>query len=230
MIRDVKLIDYLPMFVREYREIQKIMEIENPEIQEVENETEIIMNNQFIQTCDINGIKKFENLMGITPLENDTLETRISRVLSRWNETSCYTFKVLIMKLNALCGINNYEIIRNINEYTMKIITHLEYSGQTDELDYLLNYIIPANIAVASENKININLDSTSKIASNVTFSNFIELTDSFNEIYEINSNSKVAMGTTNTAIIEITDDFQETFNIEGDSKIGSNVNLTEII
>lgn len=230
MIRDVKLIDYLPMFVQEYREIQKIMEIENPEIQEVENETEIIMNNQFIQTCDINGIKKFENLMGITPLENDTLETRISRVLSRWNETSCYTFKVLIMKLNALCGINNYEIIRNINEYTMKIITHLEYSGQTDELDYLLNYMIPANIAVASENKININLDSTSKIAFNVTFSNFIELTDSFNEIYEINSNSKVAMGTTNTAIIEITDNFQETFNIEGDSKIGSNVNLTEFI
>ena len=29
MIRDVKLIDYLPSFIQEYREIQKIMEIEN---------------------------------------------------------------------------------------------------------------------------------------------------------------------------------------------------------
>lgn len=230
MIRDVKLIDYLPSFIQEYREIQKIMEIENPEIQEAENETEIIMNNQFIQTCNLKGIAKFESLMGITPLESDTLESRISRVLMRWNETSCYTFKVLIMKLNALCGINNYEIIRNINEYTMKIITHLELSGQTDELDYLLSYMIPANIVITSENKMNINLDSTSKIASNVTFSNVIEITDSFNEIFEIKGDSKIANVATNTAIIEITDNFKETFNIEGNSKISSNVNLTEII
>ena len=230
MIRDVKLIDYLPPFVQEYREIQKIMEIENPEIQEAENETEIIMNNQFIQSCNLKGIAKFESLMDITPLQSDTLESRISRVLMRWNETSCYTFKVLIMKLNALCGINNYEIIRNINEYTMKIITHLELSGQTDELDYLLSYMIPANIVITSENKMNINLDSTSKMASNVTFSNFIEITDSFNEIFEIKGDSKIANVATNTAIIEITDNFKETFNIEGNSKISSNVNLTEII
>jgi len=230
MIRDVKLIEYLPVFIQEYREIQKIMEIENPEIQLAEDETEIIFNNQFIQSCNVKGIAKFESLMGITPLESDTLQTRITRVLMRWNETSCYTFKVLIMKLNALCGINNYEIIRNINEYTMKIITHLELSGQTDELEYLLNYMIPANIVVTSENKININLDSTSKMASNVVFSNIIEITDSFNEVFEIESDSKIASTAVNTAMIELTDNFNETFYIEGDSKIGSNVNLTEII
>lgn len=230
MIRDVKLIDYLPPFIQEYREIRKLMEIENPEIQIAEDETEIIMNNQFIETCNIKGIAKFESLMGITPLESDTLESRISRVLTRWNETSCYTFKVLIMKLNSLCGTDNYEIIRNINEYTMKVITHLELSGQTDELDYLLSYMIPSNIVITSENKININLDSSSKIASNITFSNVIEITDSFNENFEIKSDSKIANATINTAIIEITDNFKETFNVKGDSKISSNINLTEII
>ena len=50
MIRDVNLIGYLPPFIQEYMEIRKIMQAENPEFQFVEDESEIIKNNQFIQT------------------------------------------------------------------------------------------------------------------------------------------------------------------------------------
>ncbi len=45
-----------------------------------------------------------------------------------------------------------------------------------------------------------------------------------------INNDSKYAGGVTDTLTIEITDNFNETFNIKGENKIGSNVNLTEII
>ncbi len=231
MIREVELLNHLPLFIQEYREIREIMKSENPEIQSLEDETEIIFNNQFIQSCNLKGIAKFEELMKITPEINDTLESRISRVLSRWNDTAPYTFIVLCQKLDVLCGKDNYEIEKNFNEYKMKITTHLELPGQVDELDYILDYMIPANIDLTSENKIFLNMtDGTTRIASGIVFCNYIEITDNFKENLNINNDSKYPGGVTDTLTIEITDNFNETFNIKGENKIGSNVNLTEII
>ncbi len=259
MIRDVELLKHLPLFIQEYREIRTIMNSENPEFQSAENETEIIFNNQFIQSCNIKGIAKFESLMGIIPEPDDTLESRISRVLTRWNDTVPYTFIVLCQKLDTLCGKNNYEIIRDIDKYTMNITTHLELTGQAEELDYILDYMIPANIAMTVDNKIYLNMtDGTTKLASGITFCNMIEITDNFDETFEISGQSKHAgiigdtkmieitdnfneniqienninIGNTiiNTMSIEITDNFNEKINIENKNKVGSNVNLTEII
>lgn len=231
MIRNVELLNYLPLFIQEYREIRAIMNAENPEIQIAEDETEIIFNNQFIQTCNLKGIAKFESLMGIVPDPNDTLASRISRVLTRWNDTVPYTFIVLCQKLDTLCGEGNYEIERDINNYTMDITTHLELVGQTDELDYMLDYMLPANIATTIRNEMYLNMtDGTAKIASGITFCNIIELTDNFQENMEIDGDSNMANAVVDTAIIEITDNYQENMEITGDNEIGSNLSLTEII
>ena len=231
MIRDVELLKHLPLFIQEYREIRTIMNAENPEFQTAEDETEIIFNNQFIQSCNLKGIAKFESLMGIVPEPDDTLTSRISRVLTRWNDTVPYTFIVLCQRLDTLCGEGNYEIKRDINNYTMDITTHLELVGQTDELEYMLGYMIPANIAIAVNNKIYLNMtDGTAKLASGITFCNIIEITDSFQENMGIESDSNIAGAVVNTASIEITDNFNENFEIDGDDYIGSNLSLTEII
>ena len=169
--------------------------------------------------------------MGIVPEPDDTLASRISRVLTRWNDTVPYTFIVLCQRLDTLCGEGNYEIERDINNYTMDITTHLELVGQTDELEYMLGYMIPANIAMTVNNKIYLNMtDGTAKLANGITFCNIIEITDSFQENMGIESDSNIAGAVVNTASIEITDNFNENFEIDGDDYIGSNLSLTEII
>ena len=110
MIRNVNLLNHLPEYIKEYREIQEIMNTENPEFQLAINETEKILNNQFITTCDEEGISKYESMMKIYPLASDTLESRKSRVLTRWYSALPYSWFFLIRKLNSLCGIGNYEI------------------------------------------------------------------------------------------------------------------------
>lgn len=152
MIREVNLLSFLPEFVQEYREIKHIMNSEQPEIQKLENETEIIKNNQFILSCDIDGIARFENLLGITPKPDDTLDARKSRVITRWNDSIPYTYKGLKEKLNVMCGEGNYLLIPSFNEYGLEIVVSLPLSGQADELDYMLSYMIPANIVVTSRN------------------------------------------------------------------------------
>ena len=152
MIREVNLLSFLPEFVQEYREIKHIMNSEQPEIQKLEDETEIIKNNQFILSCDIDGIVRFENLLGITPKPDDTLDARKSRVITRWNDSIPYTYKGLKEKLNVMCGEGNYLLIPSFNEYGLEIVVSLPLSSQADELDYMLSYMIPANIVVTSRN------------------------------------------------------------------------------
>ena len=152
MIREVNLLSFLPEFVQEYREIKHIMNSEQPEIQKLEDETEIIKNNQFILSCDIDGIARFENLLGITPKPDDTLDARKSRVITRWNDSIPYTYKGLKKNLNVMCGEGNYLLIPSFNEYGLEIVVSLPLSGQADELDYMLSYMIPANIVVTSRN------------------------------------------------------------------------------
>lgn len=152
MIRDVDLISQLPLFIQGYREIKHIMNAENPELQTIEDASETIKDNLFILTCDENGISRFEQLLNIVPNSNDTLNVRITRVLARWNDTIPYTYKSLIEKLNIICGDGNYQIIPNFNEYEMELIVNLPLSGQVEELDYMLSYMIPANIVVKSRN------------------------------------------------------------------------------
>lgn len=152
MIRQVDLISHLPQFEQEYRELKQIMIGETPEIQVIEDETEIVKNNQFIVSCDLVGIKRFESLLKITPNPDDTLEARISRVLTRWNGSIPYTYRALVDKLNLMCGDGNYTIVPNFDAYELEVFVSLYLSGQVEELDYLLSYMLPANIHVTSHN------------------------------------------------------------------------------
>lgn len=176
MIRNVKLKDHLPIFIQEYREIQKIMDAENPEFQLAMDESEKLKDNLFISSSDEKGIAKYEDMMGIIPLETDTLESRISRVLTRWNKSTPYSYFFLLRKLNSLCGVDNYTIKRNINKYEMEIITHLELSGQVDELLYLLDDLIPANIECDLDNQILINTKTEITPVCGVVFCELIEI------------------------------------------------------
>ena len=204
MIRTVKLEHYLPPYIQEYREIWKLMQAENPEFQLADDESEKIKNNLFIESCDEKGISRFESIMGIFPLDTDTLESRISRVLTRWNEKLPYTYLYLLSKLNSLCGTNNYEIVRKINEYEMDITTHLELSGQVEELDYLLDSVIPANILLKINNKVNIETLGESNIATGLVFCNSFSLSDNFKEDFKVNTDDCFVGAVVNTIKINI--------------------------
>lgn len=121
MIRDVDLIKYLPQYVQNYREIQYIMKSLDPELQTIEDETEIIKDNQFISSCNEVGISMFEKMLGIYPLAEDDLQIRIDRVLLKWRDYPPYTLRYLINVLNDLYGSENYEFIEDFNNYTFNI-------------------------------------------------------------------------------------------------------------
>ena len=153
-MKEINLIDWLPRYLQEYREIKEIMSTENPEIEYLYKEIDITMDNQFIHTCNEKGIERFEKLLKIIPNSDDNLPGRISRVLSRWNDSIHYTYKGLIQKLNVICGEDKYSINLKNNEYTLELTVSLVFGGQVEEIDYMLSYMVPANIVVKCKNEV----------------------------------------------------------------------------
>lgn len=153
MIRTSNIVKYLPQYVQNYREIKHITDVENPELQILIDETEVVKNNQFITTCNEVGIKFFEDLLGIYASDGEDLEYRKQRVLLYWHDLTPYTYRVFIEKLNILFGESNYILTPNFNQYELQIevIVDIQLSSQASDLDHLLKHMIPANIKVISE-------------------------------------------------------------------------------
>ena len=95
MIREVDLVSYLPEFLREYIELKKILDVQQPEVQLLEDLTEKLKDNQFILFADTQGIEKFEQMLKIQALDDDTLENRRFRIMSRWNNKIPYTVQTV---------------------------------------------------------------------------------------------------------------------------------------
>lgn len=154
MIREVGLGSYLPPFMQSYKEPVAALEAENPEFQIIWKATDKVLRNRFISTADEYGISRFEKMLGIYPSEEDTLESRRSRIQSKWFTTIPYTMKMLLSKLVALCGENNFTVTKQFSVYQIYIETDLEMFGQIDELERVLQAILPCNIVINTLNKI----------------------------------------------------------------------------
>ena len=146
MIREVNLISHLPLYVQGYREIQGIMNAEEPELQVVEDASETIKDNMFILYTDEMGIKRYENMFGLTPLKSDSLHNRQANVLAQYTNTVIYTLRGLIERLNIICGANNYTLELIPDEYKINIGLHLRVKKLISTISSMLVDMIPANM------------------------------------------------------------------------------------
>ncbi len=141
-----KLIDLLPEFIKQFKEFQEIMKAEDRQMNLIEKNVQRVLDNAFITDCDEYGIKKYEALLNITPVINDTLETRKSRVLLYWNTALPYTYRTLIRKMDMFCGKEEYSMTLDINNYELGVVIPLKNKKMLNEIEIMLQRIVPVNI------------------------------------------------------------------------------------
>lgn len=165
MTREVDLVSYLPMFMQEYKEMNVTLEAENPEFVLVWKAADRTLRNEFIATADEAGISRFEGILGITPLKDETLELRRNRVQDLWFNRTPLTFRVFIERLAALCGSSDFTVTKHFLSYRIDITTNLEQQGLAEELDKLLELMIPCNMVIISNNRLSCRADSSAYVA-----------------------------------------------------------------
>lgn len=146
MATDRKLIQYLPPFMQEYPEMQKIMEVEQPEIDLLWSTTEAVFADQFIQDATVNGVSRWESMLGISPKGTDTLDERKFKILTRLNQELPYTVTKLHEVLTTVCGAGNFSINLQPNEYHIEIKLALANKNNYNEVVDVLKKMIPANM------------------------------------------------------------------------------------
>lgn len=146
MATDRKLIDYLPHFMRDYREIESIMNAEQVEIDSFHDGIENALADQFILEVTENGVKRWESLIGISPKDTDTLDERKFRILTKVNQDLPYTLRKLEQALITLCGNNMFSIEVNASEYHIEIRLGLINKNNYQEIVDVLKKMIPANM------------------------------------------------------------------------------------
>lgn len=196
MIREVDLVSYLPPFMQTYKEPIVALEAENPEFEIIWKATDKVLKNRFISTADEYGISRFEKMLGIYPTEDDTLESRRSRVQSKWFDMIPYTIKALNKKLITLNGDTDFTIVKDYSNYRIEIMTHLELFGQVEELERITKDMIPCNMVVVLENQIICRSAGGAIIAGNVCCIEQNMITNDANRQYIVNGTGSVGSGT----------------------------------
>lgn len=137
----IKLIEYLPPVFKETAEYKELCRVEQQFIDRLWKAAELILDNQFTDTADENGVAMWEKELGIIPLVSDTLEDRKQRIKSAWTYGTVYTYKWLcewIKDFSGTAAVNNYTL-------DIKLPSDIDYANI---LDTLRRYI-PANTAMA---------------------------------------------------------------------------------
>lgn len=153
----MKVSDYVPNLYETNLEMNQLIDAEE---QELENYAKVAVtnafNDNFSKNATINGIAKFEKLLGIQrDSNNDSIEYRRTKVITKLTTTFPLTYKWLKDSLNGYIGANNYEIILDSANYDLLIRCSNVFD---DTITVLYNYyrpLIPANltfrIAVAEQ-------------------------------------------------------------------------------
>ena len=144
MATDRKLIDYLPPFMQKYREIAVLMDAEQPEVDRLWTAVENALADQFVMDATENGIARWEKVLDIFPKGTDTLDERKFRVIAMLNKDLPYTLKSLTQTLNNLCGADGYSI--DVGEYKIEVKLAVANRSNYDEVEKILNIMIPANM------------------------------------------------------------------------------------
>ncbi|WP_024622154.1 putative phage tail protein [Metaclostridioides mangenotii] len=146
MNREVNINRYIPPDRKEFRELNEIAKVENIKLKEFWNRIEDGFNDQFLQDMTVDGVKRWESMLNITPKGTETLEDRKFRISNRLFDDLPYTMRTLQSRLNALCGKNGYKIDLKNNEYKITIKVELTAKHQVEEIRKVLSKMIPANM------------------------------------------------------------------------------------
>lgn len=155
MVRNVRILDYLPPVLHEFKEMIEIAKVEDPVLEDLWQEIENALLDQFLLTATERGIKRYEDMLHINVMATDDLETRRFRLLTRFNEQAPYTRRVLRNLLGSLLGEDGYELTINAADKTLKVKIELIVKGMFESVEEMLDRIVPMNMIITVELRYN---------------------------------------------------------------------------
>lgn len=148
-----KLIDYLPEFMGDIKEVKVIMSVEEEFLNNRNNNLDIALKNvfkdQFINTSTENGVKRYENMLKIISKASESLDVRRFRLFIRFNEKLPYTMPKLKEQLEILCGgADEYTAEIDTVGFNLTVKISLKVKRMIEEVREMLERMVPLNVCI----------------------------------------------------------------------------------
>ena len=145
MSRLKEMFGYLPEYLAEFRELNKIITAEEPEFDLLWTNLDHIKNQLFIETATEDGLKRYESLLGIINTSTD-MEIRRAKVMALWFSDMPFTIKTLIQRLSVLQGDDNVDAW--VTNYYLHVKTDLVSAEEILSARKIIDSMIPANLGL----------------------------------------------------------------------------------
>lgn len=147
------LIEYLPEFLRKYREYRYICGAEQLELDEVGQRIFQVLENRFVDSCDLKGIERLEKAYKIIPPDDAGMEARKLAIKVKKNKKLPYTYRQLESMIMGLCGADNCKVVLNHKEYDLFVKVRARLGNGKELLaavDETVNQVKPCNLTYDS--------------------------------------------------------------------------------
>ena len=145
--RDVRLQRYHPDVLAPAKEFKALAAAENPEFNVVWEFAWKLLANTFVLDIDEDGADRWENMLHLRKLPEDTLADRRLRILITINAIVPYTIRRLQQLLDAGYGEGNAVASTN-KEYELWIDIDNSIIFSTVAMRIMLRAIVPANLTI----------------------------------------------------------------------------------
>lgn len=139
---------YLPDAIRGIREFQAITATETGPFNDCRAAITRMLDNQFVPTADSAGLSRYEKMFGLASDKTAEIEDRRFRILSKINNRLPYSMGWLRGKLDALFGIGNYILTRDVANYLITVEADVQFENVILDLYDDLRKSIPANMTL----------------------------------------------------------------------------------
>ena len=137
---------YLPSLYRENKEMEGLMNAEQPIYDEAETDTKFAFSRQFVVTADEKGVEQYEKILGIMPTATDSLEFRKRRVITRLSTTPPYTLNYLKQQLTTIFGAGNFNAWVDYGKRELYVDSFIDNISLFFELETFIAKVKPANM------------------------------------------------------------------------------------
>lgn len=140
-----KLIEYMPPFLKNIREYNKIFDAEDIELQNLDVNKTLLLTEVIVNTAKSFGLERYEKIYGIKKTSTN-INARRAAILTKINSRVPFTYNWLYNQLCENFGEDGFEIKIDYNNYQIEIVINSICSEVADILIESFYNKLPANM------------------------------------------------------------------------------------
>jgi len=151
-----RLLEYLPNEFRDVEDFEALTNAEIPELDNLYNAIQRLLDDQFIKTASLESIRRWEAILRIQadPTTED-LNFRRKRIINRLSTKPPFTVRWLQDQLNRLIGPGMAVVSVDVQKFILYVTTNIENANLFKEVQHTVQSTKPANLIYQQNTSLN---------------------------------------------------------------------------